>query len=87
VSDVDSKSLDNSYRLEAEAIAAHSNDKLSDGDYYLEVTPVGGKAMRIEGKIVATNLVGYWRPIAVDNKGNHYLHYELIHKPVYLGYR
>jgi hypothetical protein len=32
-------------------------------------------------------LVGYWRPIAVDNKGNHYLHYELIHKPVYLGYR
>lgn len=45
-----------------------------------------GPIKRIDGKVVASNLLGYWRPIAVDADGSHYLNFELVHKPVPLGF-
>lgn len=72
--------------MEAEAVAIDSNAKLLSGDYSLEVMPMDGPIKSIDGKVVASNLLGYWRPIAVDADGSHYLNFELVHKPVPLGF-
>lgn len=72
-------------RSEAEAVVTEVNAKLLSGNYHLEAM-IDGEYRPIDGKLVATDLLGYFRPVAIDNQGGHFLTFELVHNPINPGF-